>query len=90
MATKIKIPFDIFYFECPTPFKYGSSFHSNINWFKSGRNVGVSIPEYKEELLRIINGFKENTSGSPRKYIDNTKKIISEFYDNKNIPEGQP
>lgn len=71
-------------FEDKTPLKCGSLIHYNLNWFKKA--VVKESKDLKEKrIIELINNFKFNTSGSPRKYIDNTNEFFKRNFDNKNI-----
>lgn len=59
--------------EIMTPLKSGSIAHLNLLWF--------DIKETKKEtLIEVIGKFKNKVSGSPRRYIDNTVKVIEMCY----------
>ncbi|KAB1065218.1 hypothetical protein [Salibacter halophilus] len=58
-------------FEDKTTLKCGSITHTNINWFKIVRPEGKDIPEVKD-IKEKINLFKQSSSGTARKYVDNT------------------
>ncbi|MBL7067074.1 MAG: hypothetical protein ISS29_04370 [Candidatus Marinimicrobia bacterium] len=71
------------YYDVLTPFnKYGSIFHLNLDWFRYIDLEKNNIE--KEYLLDKINSFKTMTSGNPRRYVDNTKKVIEAIYEKYN------
>lgn len=66
-------------FEEKTPLKCGNLTHTNLNWFKI-----IKIKDQKPDKNDIkfkINLFKKSTSGSARKYIDNTISLFEKIED---------
>ena len=72
------------YMDIFTPFKYGLISHLNINWFIESKYYDEG--PRKENLKYRINELRKQTSGNPRRYIDNTIKIIDEIYSIQNLP----
>lgn len=65
-------------FEEKTPLKCGNLTHTNLNWFKIIKDKddkGMNIPLIKSQ----INLFKKSTSGTARKYIDNTMDVLEKI-----------
>lgn len=62
-------------FEEKTPLKCGNITHRNVNWFRLIEHKNI------EDIKKVINSFKLNASGSPRKYIDNTLDILEKVKD---------
>ena len=58
------------FIELKTPLKCGEITHNNINWFS------YSGFDTKQKLIELLNSFKQTVSGSPRRYLDNTLKVI--------------
>ena len=73
-------------FEIKTPLKSGLINHTNVNWFSKlyTQTDGLNDDEVVELIVSRIKNFKRNTSGSPRKYIDNTLSVLAKL-DNTNI-----
>lgn len=66
------------YINCITPLKSGNIEHINLNW-----TDWVSDKKNKDkkvENIKLMKKQRERTSGKPRKYIDNTIKVINEIY----------
>jgi hypothetical protein len=57
-------------FEAVTPLKCGKIVHTNINWFR------IMKPTNFEELRKKIEDFRFSSTGSPRRYIDNTLEVL--------------
>jgi hypothetical protein len=78
-----KIPDDNYfkngYKEILTPLKCGNISHLNYNWFRDFENV-MGVDNKNEFLKSKIKEFNKQISGSPRRYIDNTIKVIDEIY----------
>jgi len=66
------------YKDCLVPFKSGKIKHYILNWVFSV--TGEKESEQKENALRLMKAQREQTSGDPRKYIDNTIDIINQIY----------
>lgn len=62
--------------EIMTPLKSGTISHLNLLWFDTKESK-------KEVILEAIAKFKNKVSGNPRKYIDNTIKVIEMIYGEK-------
>ena len=63
--------------------KSGKINHLILDWVLSlaeGKNVNS-----KETALKLMKKQREKTSGSPRKYIDNTIEIIEKTHPEKQI-----
>ena len=79
---KIQTYDDLFY-ERETPLKTGMISHTNLNWFSF---LNTDDKNSDERTIRnLINIFKTKTSGTPRKYIDNTITMFEKC--NKIIPK---
>jgi len=63
------------YVDCPVPFKFGKVNHLVLDWVQSLENVNQD--DCKIIALNLMKKQRENTSGNPRKYIDNTIDIIN-------------
>ncbi len=64
------------YFETLTFLKSGQITHRNLNWFES---LGFDDPLLKNDsqlFEKTMEKLKNNTSGYPRKYIDNTIEMF--------------
>lgn len=70
--------FNQIYFDVPTPLKSGNIKHYNIDWFNYDLNPEKDTDSLKNKALEKIKNFRINTSGRPRKYIDNTIEMIKE------------
>lgn len=64
-------------FEEKTPLKCGSLTHTNLNWFKIIKKTDEEVNI--QYLKSKINLFKKTTSGTARKYIDNTFNILEKI-----------
>ena len=65
-------------FEEKTPLKCGLLTHTNLNWFRIIKQIdkkNVDIEDIKEK----INIFKKSSSGTARKYIDNTLSLLEKI-----------
>lgn len=65
-------------FDCITPLKCGKIEHKNVDWFKK-LDVVENQNSSKAKLLateNLIKKFRMTSSGSPRKYIDNTLEVL--------------
>lgn len=60
-----------FFFESPTALKSGTISHSNCDWFKDFFEI---ISESKIEMK--LSQFTRMMSGRPRRYLDNTYKML--------------
>ncbi len=65
------------FIEIKTPLKTGSIMHNNINWFKSLKELKEEESKINEKFENLITNLKTITSGSPRKYIDNTIDVFN-------------
>jgi hypothetical protein len=63
------------FFETLTPFKNGCIKHNNVNWF-------LHIDE--DDFNLINKKMRITTSGNPRRYSDNTKKVFDETKNRNN------
>lgn len=68
---------EMIYFDTSTPLKLGDSKHYNIDWFNYNFNPNISKDEIRNEIIDKIENFRASVSGSTRRYIDNSHKIIS-------------
>lgn len=66
------------YVDCLVPFKSGKINHYILDWVTviDGENEF----EKKNEAFKLMKIQREQTSGGPRKYIDNTIDIITQIY----------
>ena len=65
-------------FDCLTPLKCGKIEHKNIDWFSKLlvlENLKDEL-EKIEAIKKIIKRFRMTSSGSPRRYIDNTLEVV--------------
>jgi len=67
------------YLDCLVPFKSGKIKHYILDWISA--IDGENNNEKKMNALGLMKKQREQTSGGPRKYIDNTIDIISQTYD---------
>lgn len=65
------------YFDCSTPLKSGMIKHFNLDWMSG---LSLEKNEIKSSAISLMDRQRENTSGRPRKYIDNTIEIINKKY----------
>jgi hypothetical protein len=74
-------------FEDKTPLKCGNINHLNLNWFMKAviSKEELTDIEKTKRINELITNFKYNTSGSPRKYIDNTIDFFNKNFENGNI-----
>lgn len=65
-------------FEEKTPLKCGNLRHFNLNWYKKTSLIKDALTEEEKynRILELINNFKLTSSGSPRKYVDNSLDFI--------------
>lgn len=71
-------------FDIKTPLKSGSIEHTNVNWFNKinfGDEVAKKIDvEYKRKIAtEIVKKFRLSSSGSPRRYVDNTLDVLNKI-----------
>lgn len=61
-------------FEDKSPLKSGHLSHLNLNWYTKATLLDetATLEDKKNRILELIKNFKYTTSGSPRKYIDNS------------------
>ena len=66
-------------FDCKTCLKSGVTVHKNVNWFRKLflDNKSLSEKECKENIIKVVEGFRISISGSPRRYIDNTLSMLN-------------
>lgn len=67
------------YVDCLVPFKSGKINHYILNWFPAVD--GEDRIAKKNNTLGLMKKQREQTSGGPRKYIDNTITIINQISD---------
>ena len=65
---------DRYFFEAKTPMKSGKITHNNIDWFS--RFPPYKGKDRKESLSDLIKSLKNNVSGKPRIYVDNTEEMM--------------
>jgi hypothetical protein len=70
-------------FEEKTPLKCGNLTHTNLNWFKIIKAQDTKLVD-KEDIRKKINLFKKSSSGSARKYIDNTISVFEKIENDLN------
>lgn len=65
-------------FESVTPLKSGQITHKNIDWFTKLNRVMETNEEssQKQAIIEILENFRNSSSGSPRRYIDNTLQVL--------------
>lgn len=66
------------YIDCLVPFKTGKINHYILDWISSleGNNREIQ----KKNALELMKKHREQTSGSPRRYIDNTIDVINQIF----------
>ncbi|WP_299365112.1 hypothetical protein [Winogradskyella sp.] len=69
---------DAILFEEKTPLKYGLLTHTNLNWFRIIKK-DVNEKAEIEDIAIKINLFKKSSSGTARKYIDNTLTLFTKI-----------
>jgi len=69
------------YIDCQTPLKSGKINHYNLDWITS-LNLQKEEEETDEKkiALNLMSKQRRQTSGNPRKYIDNTVEMINKMY----------
>jgi len=65
--------------DIPTPLKCGTINHLNLNWFVRLKGFDDSSDKI-DYISQTINRFKLMSSGSPRRYIDNTLQVINRIF----------
>jgi hypothetical protein len=76
-----KLIADFNFLDVPTPFKFGKLSHLNLDWFRhmpDSYSDYLKDMKYSEFIISIIRKFKNQVSGSSRKYVDNTIQVIEE------------
>lgn len=66
------------YIDCNIPLKTGKTQHYILDWISTLENVDNL--SYKELATKLMKKQREITSGSPRRYIDNTIDVINQLY----------
>jgi hypothetical protein len=68
-------------FEDFVPLKSGNIWHTNLNWFRqlTSSENNMTADEKIAMITDQIKKLRTNVSGSPRKYIDNTLKVIEQL-----------
>lgn len=63
--------------EFETPLKCGNIIHKNLNWFDELKNVASieNESDKSEVIINFIKQFRLTSSGSPRRYVENTIKV---------------
>lgn len=69
------------YFDCQVPFKSGKINHLILDWSFWLVDKDGNKGKVKENALIAMKKQRDNTSGSPRKYIDNTIDVINQIYE---------
>lgn len=72
------------FFTTKTPMKSGMITHINYNWFREYFSIN-SLPASVENFNQKLNLFNYTVSGSPRRYIDNTKDLFNRAFSEKLI-----
>lgn len=74
-------------FEEKAYLKSGKITHKNLDWFILTQREHENLtPETKiDNILEHINSFYCTVSGSPRRYVDNTKDILISVFEKKKI-----
>jgi len=65
-------------FDCSTPLKCGKIEHKNVDWFRK-LTVVEELEDQDEKtkaIEKVIKSFRMTSSGSPRKYVDNTLEVL--------------
>lgn len=65
-----------------TPLKCGTIEHTNVNWFNKisfGEEDEIENAEKKKIIEEIIKRFRLSSTGSPRRYIDNTLDVLNKM-----------
>ncbi len=69
-------------FDCPTPLKSGKIDHKNIDWFIMLSVLDSMKDKSKNEktdaIKNVITSFRLTSSGSPRRYVDNTLDVLKQ------------
>lgn len=87
MEDVVKRLLNIYIIEFETPFKYGTITHTNLNWFmfstllfRTNNKINKhSTSNFSDWLLNSLATLKNNVSGHPRRYIENTFRIFNEM-----------
>ncbi|MES2656512.1 MAG: hypothetical protein V4620_13040 [Bacteroidota bacterium] len=85
-AHEMESSFREVFFEEKVPLKTGKILHNNINWF-SVLSIMNDEELRKSSFKEILIEMKSITSGTPRKYIDNTEEVFNLLY-NKEEPKN--
>ena len=72
--------FDGLLFEKKTNLKCGNLTHTNLNWFKIIKDKDKKKTDI-QDIKNKINIFKKSTSGTARRYIDNTLDMLEKMKD---------
>jgi hypothetical protein len=74
-------------FEEKTNLKSGKITHKNLDWFiLTQRDYENLTPEKKiDNIVELINSFYCTVSGSPRRYVDNTKDVLQNAFTNDKL-----
>jgi len=70
------------FIDCSIPLKTGKNSHYVLNWLDDIQ--GENHIDKKNNAISFIKKQRYNTSGYPRKYIDNTIELITSFYPDLN------
>jgi hypothetical protein len=74
---KLSIEAKKFIFEKKVLLKSGLIQHKNINWFRFLGDDLENFQKTKDDFEKIVKTLRSITSGSPRKYIDNTIEVYN-------------
>ena len=80
LTNKIEDYIRSMYANIKTPLKAGRIDHHNLNWFVNLRADNEDIRLRKRRFNRYMDKLRALTSGTPRKYIDNTVDVFNELY----------
>lgn len=81
ISTPSKEKINTRFYECATPLKSGSVTHWNVDWFNAYTFMKKDETQGKHDfeiLKKHIRRMRSMTSGKPRKYYENTLKMVDE------------
>ena len=79
---------DNYLFQAKTPLKCGSITHNNLYWFNIldlEIREDLSIEMETKKSIKVIEDFFLTSSGSPRRYFDNTLDLMKKVWEDKKI-----
>jgi hypothetical protein len=79
--------FQAYLFESKTPLKSGHITHHNLNWFLDFSSISNKNPQDEKikEIDAMLMGFKKQSSGTTRRYSENTLDFFHNNLVNKKI-----